>query len=467
MPNKYGIPEDSTDATPRGGVLAPALNAAGYASGDLDVRVADHEDRITDLEELTESTADKVQRIEDADYATKVEVDSLRSSGESKDESQDNAIERLDVRMGSLEAAQISTGVNVAPGSSVIPPYPTVSNPGTGGGTIPDPSITNPVVGYNPTTNAPEWQSGGGGDLTIEGYLPDQDGNIGSVSRVDHVTRITFDGVEVTEVSDGVAKVAVSGAGGGGITIQGSLYADDGTLNGTFFREGVEKLVFAGPGVTLDYPGGDTVRAFINGGGGGSSGGSGGAAPMPPSGHFITPWGVRAEDNTSFIPTYMCFIPFTVSETISVDKLAVRVAGTNEYRWFRMALYSNGAFSNRPAQRLATTSLLEGYSSGVVSSSITETQLLPGQLYWQGWYGYETVRLIADNLSPTTLISASDDSAFSGLWVSTSTAIDNGTGNTSRGKAVEFPLSFPASFEWASNYSNNNSLPAIAMRRSA
>ncbi|SNR38781.1 hypothetical protein [Blastococcus mobilis] len=75
MADDYGVPTDTTDATPRAGHLAPAINATGYALNDLSARVSE-----------VKTTAD---------YA-KSTADAAKAKGESHDSRLDSLGERVD-----------------------------------------------------------------------------------------------------------------------------------------------------------------------------------------------------------------------------------------------------------------------------------------------------------------------------------------------------------------------------------
>lgn len=157
----YGVPKDNTDATARAGRLAPSLNALSDAVDDLDEKQKAQGERLKTNEALASTTANKVTKLEEKDTVTSQQLTAALNPLISADSNHDSHLGQVDKRIATLEAAQVASGTNVAPGSSLVPPAPTPS---------PEmPELSNPVL-------TPDgWAEGatGGGGVTaavVEAY---------------------------------------------------------------------------------------------------------------------------------------------------------------------------------------------------------------------------------------------------------------------------------------------------------
>lgn len=176
----YDVPNNNTDATNRAGRLAPSLNKLSDAVEDLDLknsslnnRVTVNEDKVDELvnttaglnssvnslEPIVNSNRDKISQLELKDTVTSQQLNSAVNPLQATLSNHDSRLNNLDMRVDSvdgrvdnsngriatLEAAQKNAGIDVAPGSTLVPPVP-----------APDAGITNPVL-------TPDgWADGGG-----------------------------------------------------------------------------------------------------------------------------------------------------------------------------------------------------------------------------------------------------------------------------------------------------------------
>lgn len=389
MANGRGIPETNTDATQRAGILAPAINAAGNAIGDIDLTVADHENRIEDLENLTESTANKVETLEQRDFATKSELDSTRGALEGKDNSHDSALEALQRRMQSMEAAQISTGVDVAPGSSPVPPYvPPAENP-----------YEYPTLTPDPNGGLPIWTEGAS---PVAVQTIDTIAGTGTATT-DKVKKLIFQGEGATYDRPGAGIVRVRIDKPQTLDVQGIHYNADGTLAGAVYVTDPSKLIFQGAGVSTEDVGGGIVRATIAGGITGQQATETTLSvlrPMPPVGRYYLP---GRYTGTSSSGGSTLFMGLVITSTTTWDRIGFYVGGNGSGQTnpiARLGIYTANA-NGMPATKVLDSGTFPtgaGFFQAVVSVTLT-----PG-IYWAAFTGANGLAPVA--VAPDTLAGA-------------------------------------------------------------